>query len=354
MLERLDYAKNERSREAWEKLLEMAGLRPDHPYTAVYGIYKDGQLVATGARDGARIKCIAIRDDYRGGAVFHELLSGMITETLDDGVERLFLYTTPDAVQSFTHLGFRLLAQIDNGISFMERGTPTIDDYIGLLKEQRINYEKEHGAISGPVESIVMNANPFTKGHRALIEDALSRSERLHLFILSEDVSSVPTETRVKLVMDGTADLRGIIYHPTDSYIISRTHFPSYFLKRESDMTETQARLDAVLFRDRIAPALGITNRTVGDEPHDAVTALYNDCLAHEFRDSIKLTVMPRIRTEKGEIISASRVRGMLMSGQIKEIEPLVPALFAMLGAVIALLVPIAVKKSESRKSHQS
>ena len=146
MLERLDYAKNERSREAWEKLLETAGLRPDPPYTAVYGIYKDGQLVATGARDGARIKCIAIRDDYRGGAVFHELLSGMITEALDDGVERLFLYTTPDAVQSFTHLGFRLLAQIDNGISFMEEA-PTIDDYIGLLKEQRINYEKEHGAI---------------------------------------------------------------------------------------------------------------------------------------------------------------------------------------------------------------
>ncbi len=326
MLERLDYAKNERIREAWEKLLETTGLRTDPPYTAVYGIYKDGQLVATGARDGARIKCIAIRDDYRGGTVFHELLSGMITEALDDGVERLFLYTTPDAVQSFTHLGFRLLAQIDNGISFMERGAPTIDDYIGLLKEQRINYEKEHGAVSGPVESIVMNANPFTKGHRALIEDALSRSERLHLFILSEDVSSVPTETRVNLVMDGTADLRGIIYHPTDSYIISRTHFPSYFLKRESDMTETQARLDAVLFRDRIAPALGITHRTVGDEPHDAVTALYNECLAQEFRDSITLTVMPRIRTEKGEIISASRVRGMLMSGQIKEIEPLVPA----------------------------
>jgi [citrate (pro-3S)-lyase] ligase len=91
-------------------------------------------------------------------------------------------------------------------------------------------------------------------------------------------------------------------------------------------MTETQARLDAVLFRDRIAPALGITHRTVGDEPHDTVTALYNECLAHEFRDSITLTVMPRIRTEKGEIISASRVRGMLMSGQIKEIEHLVPA----------------------------
>ncbi len=326
MLERLDYAKNEKSREEWEKLLATAGLRTDPPYTAVYGIYKDGQLVATGARDGTRIKCIAIHHDYRGGSIFHELLSGMITEALDDGVQRLFLYTTPEAVQAFEHLGFRLLAQIDNGVSFMERGTPTIDDYIGQLKEQLGKHEKKHGVTSGPVESIVMNANPFTKGHRALIEDALARSERLHLFILSEDVSSVPTDIRQKLVMEGTADLSGIIYHPTDSYIISRAHFPSYFLKRETDMTETQARLDAVLFRDRIAPALGITHRTVGEETHDYVTALYNDCLAYEFKDSISLTVMPRLHAENGEVISASRVRGMLIAGKLKEIESLVPA----------------------------
>jgi [citrate (pro-3S)-lyase] ligase len=326
MLERLDYTKNEKSREAWERLLATAGLRTDPPYSAVYGIYKDGQLIATGARDGARIKCVAIHDDYRGGAVFHELLSGMITEALDDGVSKLFLYTKPDTVQAFEHLGFRLLAQTDSGVSFMERGRPTIDDFIAQLKEQREHYEQEHGAARGPVESIVMNANPFTKGHRALIEDALSRSDRLHLFILSEDVSSVPTETRVKLVMEGTSDLSGIIYHPTDSYIISRAHFPSYFLKKESDTTETQARLDAVLFRDRIAPALGITHRTVGEETLDAVTALYNDCLAHEFKDSITLTVIPRVQTENGEAISASRVRGMLLSGRLKDIEPLVPA----------------------------
>ena len=228
MLERLDYANNEKSREAWEKLLASAGLRSDPPYTAVYGLYSDGDLIATGARDGARIKCVAIHHDYRGGAVFHELLSGMITEAMDDGIRRLFLYTTADAVQAFLHLGFRLLAQIDGGICFLELGTPTIDDFIGQLKEQRANYEKEHGVPFGPVESIVMNANPFTKGHRALIEDALSRSERLHLFILSEDVSAVPTETRRKLVMDGTADSSGIIYHPTDSTSFPE-HISSYF-----------------------------------------------------------------------------------------------------------------------------
>jgi [citrate (pro-3S)-lyase] ligase len=326
MLERLDYTKSEINRVAWENLLSASGLRPDPPYTAVYGVFRDDQLVATGARDGARIKCVAVRHDYRGGTVFHELLSGMIMEALDAGINRLFLYTTPDAVQAFEQLGFRVLARIDNGISFMERGTPTIDDYTRRLREQLDRYQEKNGVTSDPVESIVMNANPFTKGHRALIEDALSRSGRLHLFILSEDASSVPADTRRTLVMEGTADLAGIIYHPTDSYIISRASFPSYFLKKESETTETQARLDAVLFRDRIAPALGITHRTVGDETDDPVTALYNDCLAREFKDSLNLTVMPRVQAEDGKSISASRVRQLLLEGKLDEIAPLVPS----------------------------
>jgi citrate lyase synthetase len=126
---------------------------------------------------------------------------------------------------------------------------------------------------------------------------------------------------------DGVPAAHGIRIYPKIRLThISRAHFPSYFLKKESDTTETQARLDAVLFRDRIAPALGITHRTVGEETLDAVTALYNDCLAHEFKDSITLTVIPRVQTENGEAISASRVRGMLLSGRLKDIEPLVPA----------------------------
>ena len=115
MLERLDYAKNERT-EAWESCLETTGLRTD-PLTAVYGIYKDGQLMPP-ERGTAR----ASSDRHQrlpGGTVFHELPSGMITEALDDG-ERLFLYTRLTLysrlrISAFGH------AQIDNGISYGER-----------------------------------------------------------------------------------------------------------------------------------------------------------------------------------------------------------------------------------------
>ncbi len=325
MLERLNITKYLDVREKWEQLLTDAGLKRDPPYSVVYGIYEDDRLVATGARDDKRLKCIAIDPQYQGGNLFNELLSGMIMDASDTGIDKLFLYAKPEAVMAFSHLGFQSLASTPQGITFMERGELSLDDYLDRLRETAEAYEREHRATQGPIESIVMNANPFTSGHRALIENALTRAKRLHLFILSEDISTVPTEIRLRLVMEGTSDLNGIIYHPTESYIISNASFPSYFLKKESETTKTQATLDAILFRDKIAPALGITNRTVGDEPYDPVTSIYNNCLEEQFEGKIKLTIMPRINTDKGTPISGSLVRSILMTGKVKDIRPFVP-----------------------------
>lgn len=325
MLERLDIINSSQVREEWEGLLEEARLKKDPPYSGVFGIYEDGRLLATGARDDRLLKCIAIRPDYRGGSLFHELLSGLIEEALEAGLDRLFLYTRAEAVEAFSQLGFRLLATTAQGVSFMERGSYGLDDYLAGLAREREAYEAVHGPAEGPVESIVMNANPFTLGHRALVEDALSRADRLHLFVLSEDKSLVPADVRLRLVKEGTADLQGILYHTTDQYIISSASFPSYFLKAVHEGTKAQACLDAILFRDRIAPVLGISQRTVGDEPYDPVTFTYNQCLKEEFRGKLKLTLIPRIGTDNGVAISASRVRALLLASDSKAIRPLVP-----------------------------
>lgn len=325
MLERLNITELPEVAQEWEELLDEAELKKDPPYSVVLGIYEDGQLVATGARDENRLKCIAIKPDRQGQALFNELLSGLITEAYDEGVEKLFLYTKPEAVTAFQNLGFKALATTPDGVTYMERGEPAFENYLAGLRQTLADYEDEHGQVSGPVESIVMNANPFTLGHRTLIENALTRSKRLHLFVISEDISTVPADIRFRLVVEGTADLEGIIYHPTEDYIISRASFPSYFLKKETDETKTQASLDAILFRDNVAPALGITNRTVGDEPYDSVTFTYNRSLLEQLEDRISVTLVPRIKSEDGIVISASRVRGLLIAGKIREIAPLVP-----------------------------
>ena len=325
MIERLNISDHPEVREEWINLLERSGLTTDAPYSVVLGIYEHERLVATGARDDNRLKCITVHPDFRQGTLFNELLSALITDAYEQGIERLFLYTKPESVSAFSHLGFQELTRTLDGICFMERGRPNLADYIDQLRRTNEAYDSAYGASKGAVESIVMNANPFTLGHRALIEDALSRAERLHLFILSEDASLVPTAIRARLVKEGTADLTGIVYHTTDSYIISRASFPSYFLKKEREGTKAQATLDAILYRDKIAPALGITNRTVGDEPFDRVTSIYNESLLEQFDGAIMLTLVPRVETADGIPISASRVRAALMNNDMKLVRALVP-----------------------------
>jgi [citrate (pro-3S)-lyase] ligase len=42
------------------------------------------------------------------------------------------------------------------------------------------------------IGAIVMNANPFTLGHRWLVEQAARQCDWLHLFVVKEDASCFP------------------------------------------------------------------------------------------------------------------------------------------------------------------
>ncbi len=365
MVESLEHIiENDVDRVEWEQLLQRSGIRQEPPYDALYGIYDDGRLVATGAREGNRLKCIAIDNAYQGGALFNTLLSRIISDASGSGIEKLFIYTKPAAAIAFENLGFRRIVDVPGVASFLERGTPTFNnvlqrwlDETEAFKNHHTNcndniersrrdsnakaYERRDATLplSLPVlspckkvededtvvESIVMNANPFTLGHRALVENALTRASFVHLFVLSEDVSLFPTHIRLRLVREGTEDLTGVVIHTTDAYMISRASFPTYFLKKKTDATPVQAELDATLFRDKIAPALSITNRTVGEEPLDPVTAIYNETLERTLAGKINLTIVPRAKTREGMIISASRVRELFLDGKLEQLRAYVP-----------------------------
>lgn len=98
------------------------------------------------------------------------------------------------------------------------------------------------------IAALVMNANPFTLGHQYLVEKAASENDILHLFIVSEDQSLVPFSVRKKLVLEGTAHLKNIIYHESGPYIISNATFPSYFQKDADAVMESHANLDLTIF----------------------------------------------------------------------------------------------------------
>lgn len=195
-----------------------------------------------------------------------------------------------------------------------------IDQYIQMVKKLCINIENGCGAI-------VMNANPFTNGHRYLVENALSQVRQLILFVVEEDCSYVPFADRFRLVEQGVADLKNVVVVPSGNYIISSTTFQSYFEKE----TKTEAVIDAAkdidIFGKQIAPALGIVKRFVGEEPKDFITKQYNEQMKLRLPQyGIELVEIPRVKENTiGDVISASTVRASLKDGKYDLIGKMVP-----------------------------
>ena len=169
-----------------------------------------------------------------------------------------------------------------------------------------------------------MNANPFTLGHETLVARAAKENERVVLFVLSEDRSLVPYSDRMAMVKAACAKYGNVSVVSSGSYMISSATFPSYFLKDADVVTRTHAELDATLFT-RIAAALNLTRRYVGEEPFSHTTSLYNEALAAVLpKAGVELVVIPRAQAQ-GEAISASHVRQLIHDGHIEAIRPLVP-----------------------------
>ncbi len=126
--------------------------------------------------------------------------------------------------------------------------------------------------------AIVMNANPFTLGHRYLVSQAAREYDLVHIFGLSDESSLIPYEVRKKLIIDGCRDFSNVIYHDSDAYMISSATFPSYFQKDDDSVITGHAMLDAHIFC-RIAKKLNISCRYIGSEPKSHVTGRYNTIL---------------------------------------------------------------------------
>lgn len=166
-----------------------------------------------------------------------------------------------------------------------------------------------------------MNCNPFTLGHRYLIEQAAKQVERLFVMVVREDCSLFAYAERKAMVEQGVAHLENVTVIDGSEYAISQATFPTYFLKRLDDAADTQMLLDLDLFRRHIAPALGATVRFVGTEPTDRLTRRYNQ-LMHE----VLADVREIVRLEKkGNAVSASRVRKAMEQGEMSTIRQLVP-----------------------------
>lgn len=181
-------------------------------------------------------------------------------------------------------------------------------------------------AVGQSTGAIVMNCNPFTRGHRYLIEYAAQRVGRLFVFVLQEDRSFFKFADRLAMVERGTADIANVIVLPSREFMISTMTFPEYFIKDYAQSIEIDTSGDLLIFSQHIAPALGISVRFAGEEPLDAVTRAYNRRMRELLPAyGIRFDEIPRLRTEDKAIVSASEVRKLLQDGRYEELKKYVP-----------------------------
>ena len=201
--------------------------------------------------------------------------------------------------------------------SYLNTSTPQHlnTSYLNTSPPQHLNTTMQ------PTGCIVMNCNPFTLGHRYLIEQAAKQVERLYVMVVREDCSLFAYTERKAMVEQGVADIENVNVIDGSDYAISRATFPTYFLKRLDDAADTQMLLDLDLFRRHIAPTLGATVRFVGTEPTDQLTRRYNQLMHETLKDVREIN-----RLEKdGNAVSASRVRKAMEEGDMNTIRQLVP-----------------------------
>ena len=310
------YPSDRRGLEQVDRLLEQEGIRRDGNLDYICGMEdENGRIIATGSCFGPTLRCFAVSAEHQGEGLLNEIISHLMEVQYARGNPHLFLYTKVRSAKFFGDLGFYEIARVDGTLVFMENRKSGFPNYLKALEKTKRE---------GVSAALVMNANPFTLGHQYLVETAAASCDTLHLFVLSEDASLVPFAVRKKLVREGVAHIPNVVLHDSGPYIISSATFPSYFLRDEAAVIDGHARLDLAVFT-RIARALNVTQRYVGEEPTSQVTGLYNQIMARELpRAGIVCHVIPR-KEAAGRAISASTVRQALQAGDWEELRALVP-----------------------------
>lgn len=295
-------------------LVETSGLAFEPNFDALVGIFTGRELVAVAARQGNILKMFAIAEDHQGGSCLGELATELIRSGFLAGYDSFFVFTRPQSAASFQALGFASLVQHPQAV-LLEYGG-------GLPRYLDAHRELVRPGANG---AVVVNANPFTRGHRYLIEQAAGQVDHLYVFVVREDRSVFPFEVRLQLVQAGVADLANVVVLDSSHYAVSAVTFPGYFLKQDEDRTQLQMEIDLLLFGRQLAPFFHITHRFIGTEPYCRTTRSYSQTMLELLpRFGIETVQLDRIRSGE-QVVSAYRVRELLRREAYEELRTLVP-----------------------------
>ena len=286
----------------------------------------NGDLIATCSHKGRILKYVAVSPKYRDSTAF-ALIVTTLTEKVLAVYKNTYVFTRPANSVYFKGLGFKEIASAKPLFCVLEFGFETIANYQDYLSSIRRVTE------TGNIASVVVNCNPFTAGHRYLIEKAAAENEVVYLFVVEENLSVFPFEIRWELIRKGIAHLSNVVMVKGGDYIVSGAIFPAYFLKNESvsDIMKKQAELDVSIFANYVVPILGIRKRYVGTENYCKTTAAYNEAMK-SILPAFGVTVVEIERVTSAEnpldpskCISASRIREAIKNNTLCDMMSCLP-----------------------------
>lgn len=184
---------------------------------------EDYEIIGTGSADGNVLKCVAIHPDYQGQGLSAAIITQLVQYQFEKGRPHLFIYTKPKNLRMFADMGFYSILQTED-ILFMENRRAGFGKFL-----EGIRRESPEEAFSEKVKAgaVVANCNPFTLGHRYLMEQALTKCDYLHLFVLSDNRTAFSARERYQMVQRGISGLDRVILHKTSDYMISAATFPT-------------------------------------------------------------------------------------------------------------------------------
>lgn len=300
-----------------DTLLQKEGISRDKNLDYTCGIFDDDEnVIATGSCFGNTMRCLAVSGDHQGEGLLNNIMSHLMEIQMQRGNHHVFLYTKVKSAKFMESLGFYEIARVGSDLVFMENRRSGFQSFCDGLQTTCVR--------AGRTAGIVMNANPFTLGHLHLVERAAKENDVVHLFVLSENAGPIPFAVRKKLVQAGVAHLGNVICHDSGPYMISSATFPSYFLKDQDSVIRVQAELDIQIFC-KIAKALGINRRYVGQEVTSHVTAMYNGVMKEKLpQHEIDCVEIPRAE-QGGCVISASTVRQAIHDRNLDSVKNMLP-----------------------------
>ena len=278
------------------------------------------EIVATGSLASNVLVDFAIDEKMQGENLSVKLITKLLYKANEREIRDLYISTKPSNIKFFKPSGFKEIMRSDD-VALLCTDQDVISKYIENIKH-KIPFKDD-----GVTAAIVMKADPFTYGHRYLVETASKSCDRLLLFVVQKGDTFFNYEQRYSMIAQGVEDLDNVYVFGTSSLMVSPLTFPSYFYKgkTEKEKAKLNINLDLKIFYSEIAKKLNITKRFIGTEPYSYITDLYNQIMKKVLPShGIEVVEIERVKS-KDRFISATDVREAFLKGNFDELKILVP-----------------------------